>query len=216
MIIISELKEIINQTPYILEFFVPGFISVCIFQIFTSRKKSEYQLILSVATSYILKAICSISHRYMCPDMKFSWSEQVIILTVVGVLLSILFVKVSESDCFTKLTKKINNKSLHDDIWRDVIDYKNGTTLRIISDDGIVYFGILYAHEEKGNDSWFVLKDYIVEDHGMEYKSKDMQWDARIAINLRKIKQVELYYSNKVSANQDCKNAENNLESKGE
>lgn len=87
----------------------------------------------------------------------------------------------------------INNKSIHDDIWQDVIDYRNGTTLRFICNN-IIYTGVLVGHEEKGNDSWFILENFIVEGKEENYNSEDMSCNARIAINLKNVDRVELYY----------------------
>ena len=54
----------------------------------------------------------------------------------------------------------INNKSLHDDILTDVINYRDGTTMRIVCDDA-KYIGRLIGHEEKGKDSLYLLKGHL-------------------------------------------------------
>lgn len=93
----------------------------------------------------------------------------------------------------------INHKSLHDDIWQDVIDYKNGTTLRMFIGDNI-YTGILVGHEEKGSESWFVLEDYIVESSDGTYNSENIKIPHRIAINMKNIDRIELFYGNKTES----------------
>lgn len=143
--------------------------------------------------SYILRAAGSFCHEYILTDITFSWSRRVIILTVAAVVLSIITVFITEVKIINKTLLHINNKSIHDDIWQDVIDYKNGTTLRLICDNTI-YTGVLVGHEEKGNDSWFILEDFIVEDKDNYYKSEDMSCYARIAINLKNVDRIELYY----------------------
>lgn len=182
-----------NQLPIILEYFIPGFIFIRIFQLLTSRKDSTYQLIISVAISYILKAVCSICHEYFLTDISFSWNWRVLILSLLSIISSIAFVFISEIKFVNRILLYINNKSIHDDIWQDVIDYKNGTTLRFICGD-TTYIGTLVIHEERGNDSWFVLDDYIVEEKDIKYKAEDMNFRSRIAINLRDVDRVELYY----------------------
>lgn len=164
-----------------------------IFQYLTSRKTSSYNIIISVVISYILKAICSIGHQHVFVNKDFLWSERVIILSVVAAVISVIFVFISELRITNNLLLKINHKSLHEDIWRDIIDYKNGTTLRFICCDGI-YTGVLVGHEEKGNDSWFVLEDYIVDEENSEYSSEDVNYETRLAINLKNVKRVELFY----------------------
>lgn len=146
-----------------------------------------------MAISYILKAVCSICHEYILTDIIFSWNRRVIILSLLAIVLSVIMVFVAEIKYINKILLHINNKSIHDDIWQDVIDYKNGTTLRFICGNTI-YMGILVGHEEKGNDSWFILEDFIVEDSDNYYKSEDMSCQARIAVNLKNVDRVELYY----------------------
>lgn len=126
-------------------------------------------------------------------DVKFSWNSRVIILSVFAIVLSIIIVFVTEIKCVNKILLHINNKSIHDDIWQDVIDYKNGTTLRFICGNNI-YIGVLVGHEEKGNDSWFILEDFTVEENDGNYKAEDMQVFSRMAINIRNVDRVELYY----------------------
>lgn len=164
-----------------------------LFQLLTSRKDSSYQIIISVAISYILKAICSICHKYILSDKSFEWNWRVIILSLSAAILAIITVIVTEIKCINRILLRINNKSIHDDIWQDIIDYKNGTTLRLTCSDTI-YIGELVGHEEKGNDSWFVMKDFIVNGKNEEYDSKDMDCYSRIAINLKNVDRIELFY----------------------
>ena len=191
--IISNIKEIFTQLPLILEYFIPGFIFLSSFQYLTSRKDTAYKIIGSVVVSYILKAICSICHQYVLSQRHFLWSERVIILSVFALFTSVILVIISESHIVNKLLLKINNKSIHDNIWHDIIDYRNGTSLRVVCDDAI-YTGILVGHEEKGIDSWFVLEDYIVNEGNEFYSSEDMTIKSRIVLNFKNIKRVELYY----------------------
>lgn len=88
----------------------------------------------------------------------------------------------------------LNNKSLHDNIWDDVIDYKNGTTVRAICND-VEYVGYLEYHEEKGNDSWMVLRDYIIYEDEEYRDAADFEYPSRIAIKMGDIKRLELYYA---------------------
>ena len=51
-------------------------------------------------------------------------------------------------------------------------------------------------HEENGTDSWFVLEDYIVEEEGEKYYSEEMSFPSKLALNLKNVKRIELYYGN--------------------
>lgn len=202
-----------------MEYFIPGFIFITIFQLLTSRKVSTYQIILSVVISYILKAVCSIGHNFILQDTIFTWDKRVIILSLLAILLSVFLVVITELKSVNRFLSHINHKSIHNDIWQDVIDYKNGTTLRLICNDAI-YTGVLLIHEEKGNESWFILEDYIVEESINEYKAEDYPYPTRLAVNLKDVKRVELFYAkeidnnngliNKIRKRNKSKNTQNN------
>lgn len=57
----------------------------------------------------------------------------------------------------------------------------------------MLYF-ITSIHEEKGNESWFILEDYIIEENSVEYKAEDYPYPTRLAVNLKDVKRVELFY----------------------
>lgn len=126
-------------------------------------------------------------------ERQFSWDERAIILSFIAISLSIITVIITELKPVNKTLLKINHKSIHNDIWLDVVDYKKGTTLRIVCEDAI-YIGVLYVHEEKGNESWFVLDDYIIEENNKENKAEDNEYPTRLAINIKDVKRIELFY----------------------
>lgn len=76
----------------------------------------------------------------------------------------------------------------------DVINYKDGTTIRIVCDD-TKYIGKLIGHEEKGKDSLYLLKDYIIEENDCIYDSKNVKQENIIAVSLEKANRIELYYN---------------------
>lgn len=106
---------------------------------------------------------------------------------------SLFAIYVSERKLINKLSLFINHKLLHDDIWNDVIDYKNGTTLRIVCREAI-YTGVLVGYEERDMDSWFILQDYIIEENHTVFNSEDVTYNSRLAISLKDVKRIELFY----------------------
>lgn len=176
-----------------MEYFIPGFIFLGLFYYFTSRKSSSYFIIGCVVVSYILKAIFSVLHTKIFVAKYFTSSERAIILSTIALILSLITVWFSEQKSINDMITKINHKSIHDDIWQDIIDYKNGTTLRMVCDDA-TYTGILLFHEEKGLDSWFVLDNYVIEENDKTFISDRITLPSKIAINLKTVKRIELYY----------------------
>lgn len=202
---INNIVELINQIPAILEYFVPGFVFICSFKFFVSKKDSSYQIVISIVISYILKAVFSFLHQFILPHREFSWSEKIIILTLAAFLLSLFMAWTFDRKKLNYFFVKFLHKSVYDDIWRDAIDYDNGTTLRFVCGKN-VYIGTLDKHEEKGNDSWFLLSDYIIEEDGKTYNSeqelKETAMDSKMAINLKNVDYVQLYYSKKSKSKQ--------------
>lgn len=65
------------------------------------------------------------------------------------------------SEWFKKITLKFFHKTLYDDIWQDIFDFKNGTNLKLFMKDTTYYIIGHYRYsEEKGNDSWMALSAY--------------------------------------------------------
>ena len=180
--------------PLLLEFLVPGFVFMTMFNYFTSSK-IEHSILWSVAISYILKASCSFLHEFFLVDIIFEWNERVVILVSLSVISAIILIRFYESKWLHKIFTFINFKTQHDCIWNDVIDMKRGTTLKIICDDAI-YIGILDVFEEHGKDYWFVLSDYIIQENEESYDSSKSNFPCKIAINLNDVKRIELYYGN--------------------
>lgn len=187
---ILNINNIINLLPTIFEYFVPGFLFLSSFCYLTSRKLPKNILIGSIAISYILKAVFSIFIKLQ------NWNTRAIILCTTALILSIICVKFTEGSKFNKYFRMINNKSTHDNMFSDVIDYKNGTTLRIMCNDYICT-GKLLFHEEKGKDSWIVLTDYIIETESDEsdINSTDVSYPSIVMLRISDIKYIQLYYN---------------------
>lgn len=191
---IFDIEQIVNSIPLILEYFIPGFIFISFSQYLLSKSLSQHYVILSIVLSYLLKSIFSVAHNYFLVNRVFLLNERIIILSCAALIFSVLFVKLYESKKVNYFFMMLNNKSLHDNIWDDVIDYKNGTTVRAICSDA-EYVGYLEYHEEKGNDSWMVLRDYIIYEDEEYRDAADFEYPSRIAIKMSDIKRLELYYA---------------------
>jgi hypothetical protein len=199
VVLIIDIQMILNQIFNILEYFVPGFIFITFFNKLTSRNGDKsYQVIWFIIMSFLIKQFFIVLHGYIFISRSFSLGERVLICSFGALLLSIACVYISERKWFNRFMIFINNKSVHSDIWHDIIDYDNGTALRIVCDkENIIYSGTLDCHEEKGNDSWFVLKDYVIEYiDGKSVDSRKISSNTKIAVNLKSVDRIELYYTN--------------------
>lgn len=88
----------------------------------------------------------------------------------------------------------ISNKSINNNVWRDKLDFKNGTKLCVTVNDKKRYLGDFDYCEENGIDSWFVLKNYAITTNGDKVYSTCLENpDAKLVIQLKNVERVEIF-----------------------
>jgi len=178
-----------------MSYFVSGFIFLKIFCFLSTKKQGDISLFIiwCVVTSFIIKSIVIVIY----PQAQLHPWIATILYVSFGIMLAFIFTKIYESKLLQKLIVWINHKSINNDVWKDIIDYSNGTTIKVfLKNTPVVYIGVLISHEENGNDSWFVFKDYIAEyEDGKEFNAKTCSYPSTVAINLREISRMELFYN---------------------
>ncbi len=120
----------------------------------------NYVLLISIAISSLLSAVLQLANELMFVEPVSQW---IIMLCafLISIIVSFLLAKFSNCDSMKKVMRSLENKSINDNIWRDVVDYENGTKILVSligSDYG--YLGFFLEIEEKGPDSWFALTDW--------------------------------------------------------
>lgn len=164
---------------------------------FTSKDMSEYSIkIWSVVISFIIvsivQTIVAIFAIFISQWLLFT------LCIIIAVVTGIMVAKIYEWKFFNKLIGKINHKSINKSLWIDILDYDLGTTIKVfLKEKDILYIGELVEHEENGNESWLVLKNYLSCNPITEeifYNSITDNRITRVAINLRDINRIELFY----------------------
>jgi len=159
---INEFKNVLDNLPLILQYIVPGYLSIKWFEFILSKHtEPKNLLIFSCAASYCFLSLTSllrIKWFRNIPDTAFINSALSIILGIVIVSIIAIF---SQRKWFKRFTVKLFHKTLNDDIWRDVLDLENGSNLKVYLKDKDYYLiGHHKNHEEKGNDSWLALSGF--------------------------------------------------------
>ena len=192
-----QLKDVLENIPLLLQYFIPGFVSVQVFYFFASKKSNEVQskIIISAAVSYMLISITEIATANL-DAIKDSVLMKSGVAVSAGIILAVLFALVFRSKCFTKLLVRFFNKTPNDDIWMDVLDFKQGSNLKIYEKGKDYYItGHHFVNEEKGNESWFAVTAYskktIQEDKIIEDYSGDEK--AIFAVRLSDIDHMEIF-----------------------
>lgn len=153
----------------------------------------------SVVISYIIKSFVDLCDSIIIPDSQMNASTTIIVCIIVSIILAIICSKMFDNKKLRSVLNFINHKSVNSDIWRDIVDYDNGTTLKIFLKNGITYIGVLIIHEENGKDSWFALKGHCATyPDGTEFNScalADTDIISTVAIQLSNVDRIELYYN---------------------
>lgn len=197
--------QFVNELPNILSYFIPGFIFIKIFLFFSSKDIKHVHnffiwcIVVSYSSKTIIKFVDSIFSTCFPGNFLYDWTKifiHIILCIVAALILSCVWSKLN----LNRIIDKINHKSINNCIWDDIIDYDLGTTLKVFLKDDITFIGKLISREEKENDSWFVLIDYItIDNKGNEYESRKAcepnGFISTLAFPLSEVKYIELYYT---------------------
>lgn len=122
--------------------------------------------IMSCVTSYILIANISFIREVEWFKELFDVIPNTAIINscfavLLGTVLALVIACIFSAKWFSKISIKIFHKTLNDDIWMDVLDFKEGSNLKVYLKDKDYYvIGHHKNHEEKGNDSWLALSAF--------------------------------------------------------
>ena len=194
----KTISQILENIPVLLQYYLPGLWTITVFKYFCSKEiQKESQTILACVVSYVLLSISDLlSNIPFIGFIKDSvWGKSGISI-ILGTLLALLISSAFCATWFSGLMVKLFHKTPNDSIWRDVLDLTHGSNLKLYIRDADYY--IIGHHrniEEKGDDSWIVLTEFIkysknsdqvIETH--EREGKDM-----IAIRMSDVEYAEIY-----------------------
>ena len=162
--IITELNLIFDNIPKLLQYFIPGYWTIFVFRYFCSKKTSDYIMnIMSCVISYILISFAALL-RLKCNFISTLPNNAIInsgIAILEGTLFALVFALVFCSKWFSKFTVKLFHKTLNEDIWRDVLDLRNGSNLKLyLKNEDCYIIGHHKDHEEKDGDCWIAVSAF--------------------------------------------------------
>ncbi len=173
-----------------------------IFRYFCSKKMSDYMMnLMSCVVSYILITIISfiranITFISSMPDNALINSAIAIFM---GTILAFLIAFIVSRKWFSNVMVRLFHKTANEDIWRDVIDWENGSNLKIYLKDKDYY---LIGHqknlEEKGEESWLAISAFgkFDKETNKNYKEEPSHLDDESVIytvRLSDIEHVEIF-----------------------
>ena len=192
------ISQILENIPVLLQYYLPGLWTITVFKYFSSKEiQKESQTILACVVSYVLLSISDLlSNIPFLGGIKVSVLGKSGISIILGTLLALLISSVFCAKWFSGVMVALFHKTPNDNIWRDVLDLTNGSNLKLYIRDADYY--IIGHHrniDEKGDDSWVVLTEFIkhnkndnrvIETH--EGKKDDM-----IAIRMSDVEYAEIF-----------------------
>lgn len=195
------LKDLIYIVPDLINLFLSGFIFMYTYN-WLNNKKTDISIltICSLLISFLIKSFYSALHSFILPSLKISNPIKILIYCITGVITAAFFTYIKKTRLFTKILYKVNNKSINEDIFDDIIDYDKKTMMNIyLKSSDIYYIGKFSFREEKGSDSYISLVEYC----SMNKKTNEPIFDpekgqlySSVAINLRDIERIEIFYEN--------------------
>ena len=194
MIFIS-IKDLLPIIPELIDLFLSGLLFLTIYGWLNAKKYDISILTLwSLFISYIIKSF------YNLIELNLKQSHTSAVYVITGVLLAFLLTWLKQTKLIKKILPFFNHKSINDDIFDDVIDYDQSTMMSIfLKNSDIYYIGRFAYREEKGNDSWICLADYVVINKQTNETTYDPAKDnlkSSIVIPLSNIERIELVYEN--------------------
>lgn len=166
----------------------------------TSKKTNEKSIVvLSCIISYILLAIVSLFRVKF-----FIWLPNNAIINsgisiIFGTIIICIFSILVNRKWFKRIIVKLFHKTINESIWRDVLDFENGSNLKIYLKNKDYYIiGHLKNIEEKDDNSWIALNSFAKFDinTNQNYKQEPSYIDREkvtIVIRLSDIEHIEIF-----------------------
>lgn len=160
----SDITKIIEGIFTLANFWLPGCIFLLSFQKLIGAKtdSSLYTNVFAVVISYLLRVCAELIPALRGTALSAQPYTVCAFYCLAGLILALLLGLLYRSKKLGDGFASIFVKSLHNDMWSDVIDFHEGTLLHIVLKNGNRVFGGFHSVEEKGNDSWLALDNYFV------------------------------------------------------
>lgn len=193
----SFIFELIDNLPKVISYFVPGAIFISINYYICSKKKGifEHFIFKSLIISYIIILLSDkMIQTFKITDLEFFKQIFPISIAIISSYILSAFYMSSKFEKFLDYLKI--RKTVHDNFWTDIIDYENGTYLTVyLKEEELVYSGAIIKHEEKEDNNYLLMSNYLVYDYEGN-KISDMESDQEcIVLNTNDISRYELSYS---------------------
>lgn len=195
------IKDLLYLIPDMINLFLSGFVFMSLYNWLNNRKMDVTLLVVwSLFVNTLIKSFYSVIHDYILPNKIFAEPLKILIFTFTGAVLAFIITYLKRVSIIRNILYHTNNKSINEDIFDDVIDYKKRTMMSIyLKSSDIYYLGKFSFREEKGLDSWFVLINYYClskKDNQVIFDPDKDNLKSSVVINLKDVERIEIVYEN--------------------
>ena len=178
----------LENIPVLLQYYIPGLWAITVFKYFCSKEiRAESQTILSCVVSYVLLSIADLlaNISFLGFTKNSVWGKSGISI-ILGTLLALFVSWIFCAKWFSQVMVKLFHKTPNDNIWRDVLDFR---------EEDYYVAGHHRNIEEKGDDSWIVLTGFVKlnKSDNTELESHKGDNKSMIAIRLADVEYAEIF-----------------------
>lgn len=160
---IDNINEIIDALPNVLNYLVPGYIFITIYDfiMFKSYSFHTSKVFPSIICSYVIRILLKVIVNTFLPNMSDTLFFAITIIFGIGFALLVTFILNRKS--VKKFMIKTANRTINTNIWRDIIQDNCWYRLHIENEDFIIEGQILH-YEENTHIPFLELHSYRVLD----------------------------------------------------
>lgn len=199
----DSISTIIQNIPLILEYFVPGYLMICLFRRLndsnTEKMSDAIHIGISICISFLIKSTLYLIYHIPFIQPLFTVLASVVYIrfvveTLFGLTIVVLYIKIRRQPWVCKLFSKINFVTLSNNVFEgselDRSQYVTVTTAKT------TYYGYMILYDLNKECSWIVLD--VVEQMNAEGNQKRSWLDhdyERYLIPMSDISDIIVHYT---------------------
>ena len=157
----EELAQYIQKIPLILEYYVPGFLTIYLYRFFKDNDKDRLSDSNHFGACICISSILRIPVVFVFPPINSY--VQSILISVVGCILAYLAYRSKDWTWIARLFSRYTESSSQDSVLNGCNFYKQARIVKVITERYIVE-GRVQLYNQSKYDNWIVLDEIICTD----------------------------------------------------
>lgn len=148
----------------------------------------------SLFISYTIKNTYGLLHKFILVSYNFPEEFKTILYIIAGIIMPCVITILSRNRMIETFLLKINHQTIHEDIFDDLIDYKETTGMAVyLKDSNIYYLGVFSLKSEES--SYISLINYAIMDKETDAVIHEPTNPTTVLISLDNVERIEFKYS---------------------